>query len=87
MAAQGITMKYERVHKVLGEGNFVLVVSEGAFGGKQKSFYDLFRVENGKIAEHWDAIETIPPYEQWKNGNGKFGFHEESAEGRERKTA
>ena len=87
MAAQGITMKYERVHKVLGEGNFVLVVSEGAFGGKQTSFYDLFRVENGKIAEHWDAIETIPPHEQWKNDNGKFGFHQESAEGKERKTA
>ena len=44
-------MKYERVHKVLGEGNFVLVVSEGAFGGKQTSFYDLFRTENRKIAE------------------------------------
>ena len=87
MTAQGITMKYERVHKVFGEGNFVLVVSEGAFGGKQTSFYDLFRVENGKIAEHWDAIETIPPHEQWKNSNGKFGFHEESAETRERKTA
>jgi len=66
MAAQGITMKYEWVHKVLGERNFVLVVSEGAFGGKQTSFYDLFRVENGKIAEHWDAIETIPPRDQWK---------------------
>ena len=33
----------------------------------------LFRVENGKVAEHWDTIETIPPHEQWKNGNGKFG--------------
>jgi predicted SnoaL-like aldol condensation-catalyzing enzyme len=29
-------------------------------------------VENGKIAEHWDTIETIPPRDQWKNGNGKF---------------
>jgi hypothetical protein len=29
-------------------------------------------VENGKIAEHWDTIETIPPKEQWKNSNGKF---------------
>lgn len=26
-------MKYDQVHKVLGEGNFVLVVSEGRFGG------------------------------------------------------
>jgi hypothetical protein len=50
MAGQGITMKYDRVHTVLGERNFILVVSEGAFGGKQTSFYDLFRVENVKIA-------------------------------------
>jgi predicted SnoaL-like aldol condensation-catalyzing enzyme len=68
-------------------GNFVLVVSDGAFGGKQTSFYDLFRVENRKIAEHWDAVETIPPREQWKNGNGKFGFREEGAGGKERKSA
>ena len=72
MAAQGITMKYDKIHKVLGEGNFVLVVSEGAFAGKPTSFYDLFRVENGKIAEHWDTIETIPPKDIWQNQNGKF---------------
>jgi predicted SnoaL-like aldol condensation-catalyzing enzyme len=74
MAAAGITMKYNTIHKVLGEGNFVLVVSEGTFAGKPTSFYDLFRVENGKIAEHWDTIEEIPAREQWKNDNGKFGF-------------
>ncbi len=72
MAKQGITMKYDRVHKVLGEGNFVLVVSEGNFAGQHSSFYDLFRVQNGKIAEHWDTIETIPAKAQWKNGNGKY---------------
>jgi len=74
MAKAGITMKYDTVHKVLGEGNFVLVVSEGSFGGKPTAFYDLFRVENGKIAEHWDTLETIPPQSEWKNQNGKFGF-------------
>lgn len=52
----------------------MLVVSEGSFGGKPTSFYDLFRVENGKIAEHWDTIETIPAQADWKNQNGKFGF-------------
>jgi hypothetical protein len=57
-----------------GEGNFVLVVSEGAFAGKPTAFYDLFRVDNGKIAEHWDTIETILPKESWKNSNGKFNF-------------
>lgn len=72
MASQGITMKYEKVHQVLGEGNFVLVVSEGSFAGEHTSFYDLFRVENGKIAEHWDVIETIAPKSDWRNDNGKF---------------
>jgi predicted SnoaL-like aldol condensation-catalyzing enzyme len=59
---------------VLGEGNFVLVVSEGSFIGKPTSFYDLFRVDNGRIAEHWDTIGEIPSRDQWKNQNGKFGF-------------
>ena len=72
MAKQGITMKYDRIHKVLGEGNFVLVASEGSFAGKHTAFYDLFRVQNGKIAEHWDTIETIPPSSEWKHSNGKF---------------
>src|SRR6185295_7661153 len=61
MAKAGVTMKYHRIHKVLGEGNFVLVVSEGQFAGKPSSFYDLFRLRSGKIAEHWDIIESIPP--------------------------
>ena len=72
MAKQGITMEYHKVHKVLGEGNFVLSMSEGALGGTPTSYYDLFRVENGKIVEHWDVMETILPKEEWKNQNGKF---------------
>lgn len=73
MAAQGITMKYDTIHQVLGEGNFVLVVSEGSFGGQPTSFYDLFRVEaENRIAEHWDTIETIPVKSAWQNQNGKF---------------
>ena len=72
MADQGITMKYTKIHKVLGEGDFVLVVSEGSFANLHTAFYDLFRVENGKISEHWDTLETIPAQNEWKNQNGKF---------------
>jgi predicted SnoaL-like aldol condensation-catalyzing enzyme len=74
MAKAGVSMKYERVHKTLGEGNFVLVISEGQFAGKHVAFYDLFRIQANKIAEHWDTIEPIPPRSEWKNTNGKFGF-------------
>ena len=74
MAQAGIEMKYDTLHKVIGKGNFVLTVSEGYLGGAHTSYYDLFRIVNGKIAEHWDVIESILPEEQRANGNGKFGF-------------
>jgi predicted SnoaL-like aldol condensation-catalyzing enzyme len=73
MAKQGITMVYSKIHKVLGQGNFVLTISEGTFADEATSFYDLFRVENGKIVEHWDVMETIILKDEWKNANGKFG--------------
>ena len=72
MAAQGVTMEYHKIHKILGEGNFVLAMSEGKFAGQPTSFYDLFRIENGKIAEHWDVMETIAAEADRKNTNGKF---------------
>ncbi|WP_232577110.1 nuclear transport factor 2 family protein [Photobacterium carnosum] len=74
MAKQGIKMAYTQNHIVLGEGNFVLSISEGSFAGEHVSFYDLFRIENNKIVEHWDTIEPIPAKDSWKNNNGKFGF-------------
>ncbi len=73
MADAGTPMIYTANHTILGEGNFVLTVSEGQFLGKHSSFYDLFRISNGKIVEHWDTIEAIPPESEWKNNNGKFG--------------
>jgi predicted SnoaL-like aldol condensation-catalyzing enzyme len=63
---------YQRVHRVLAEGNFVLSVSEGAFGGVHSAFYDLFRVADEKLVEHWDTTEKIAPRSEWKNDNGKF---------------
>jgi len=70
---QGIDMVYAKNHTVLGEGNFVLAISEGTFGDQAVAYYDLFLVEAGMIIEHWDVIETILPEAEWKNTNGKFG--------------
>ncbi len=72
MADAGMPMTYSQNHMILGQGDFVLAVSEGQFLKKHVSFYDLFRIEDGKIAEHWDTIEEIPAKENWKNNNGKF---------------
>ena len=72
LAAKGQAVVYKSVHMVLGEGNFVLVVAEATFGGVPTGIYDLYRIEDGKIAEHWDTLETVPPRADWKNDNGKF---------------
>jgi len=72
-AANGLVMEYHKLHKVLGEGNFVLTISEGKFGqGDHVAYYDLFRLENGQVVEHWDVIQNIPAESEWKNSNGKF---------------
>jgi predicted SnoaL-like aldol condensation-catalyzing enzyme len=58
--------------RFLADGNFVLVLSEGDLPSGPTALYDLFRVQNGKIAEHWDVLAPIPPKDQWKNPNGPF---------------
>lgn len=72
LAQQGIQMVYDETHLVLAQGNYVLAVSEGTYGGAPTSYYDLWRVENSKIAEHWDVMETIADQSTWQNDNGKF---------------
>lgn len=66
------TIRYEKLHRLLAEGNFVLSVCEGYSDNVLSSFFDLFRVNNGKIVEHWSTTEAIPPESEWKNNNGKF---------------
>ncbi|MEM1107674.1 MAG: nuclear transport factor 2 family protein [Planctomycetota bacterium] len=70
LGEQGITMVYTKVHRVIAEGNLVVTHSEGTFGGKPMQFFDWFRIEDGKIAEHWDVIMDISGGS--KNDNGIF---------------
>jgi predicted SnoaL-like aldol condensation-catalyzing enzyme len=65
-------IQYHRNHRCLAEGSFVLSVSEGSLHGIHTAFYDLFRVTQRKIVEHWDTTEAIPARAEWKNDNGKF---------------
>lgn len=65
-------IQYDKNHRLLADGNFVLSVNEGSFNDTHCAFYDLFRILNGKIVEHWDTTEAIPPRTEWKNDNGKF---------------
>jgi len=57
--------------RYIADGNFVLCLVE-ARTEPPTANYDLFRVENGKIAEHWDVLSIIPPQNRWKNSNSPF---------------
>ncbi|MDA7425690.1 nuclear transport factor 2 family protein [Thalassococcus lentus] len=72
IAEQGISMEYTKVHHVIAEGNFVLTMSEGSFGKDAMAFYDLFRLEEGLIVEHWDVIAPMPGPDAPANEAGKF---------------
>jgi len=73
LAENNDMFQYKKLHKVIGEGNFILSINEGEWHGKGQVFYDLFRIENGKAVEHWDIIQEIPN-EGLANENGMFGF-------------
>lgn len=64
----GQSGKYKTVHRVVAEGNFVLTQSEGEFSGKKAAIYDLWRIDNGKIVEHWSTIQEVPATSRNKNG-------------------
>jgi len=68
------TPLYSDVKFVYGSGNFVLAMSEGfpSSTGIKTAYYDLMRVENSKIVEHWDVVQTIESDELWLNNNGKW---------------
>ncbi len=70
LAENNISFYYSKIHRVVAEGNFVFTQSEGDFGGNPTAFYDLFRVENGLIVEHWDVVQEIPT--EFAHDNGMF---------------
>ena len=64
---------YLRFHITLAEGAFVFVQGEGRIGETQVlEVYDLFRLQAGKIVEHWDILQPLAPRENWANPNGPF---------------
>ncbi len=71
LAGQGQTMAYAKVHFVVGQGDFVSSYSQVDLGGKQFAVFDLFRLADGLIVEHWDAMEPVPSPDVATN-SGKF---------------
>lgn len=63
-----------RIHKVLAEGDYVLLITERESERMPLALYDLFRIAGGKVVEHWNILSPVPARDKWKNPNGAFGF-------------
>ena len=66
---------YQKIEFIHVEGNFGLMMSQGypdQKTGVVSAYFDLFRIEDGKIVEHWDVVQAIPEKSKWANTNGKW---------------
>jgi len=64
-------MKVE-IKRVLADGDLVAIHSHliPEPGARGSAVMDIFRVENGKLVEHWDAMQEVP--ERSANRNTMF---------------
>ncbi|HMD38574.1 MAG TPA: nuclear transport factor 2 family protein [Candidatus Acidoferrum sp.] len=50
------------IKRVFGDGDYVIlhVFWSGLFGERGEAVVDIFRLDGGKVVEHWDVIQAIP---------------------------
>ena len=72
MLSGGGNMKYE-MGLVVADGDFVMVHARiTGFGPKPLIAVDIFRVKEGKLAEHWDVLQEEVPAENTVSKNSMF---------------
>ena len=56
--------------RMIADGDFVLMHNRGHNSPGTKAVVDIFRLENGKVVEHWDVLQDVPA--SAKNANTMF---------------
>lgn len=65
---------HNEVKHAYADGDFVIlhVHSVRVPGTRGRAIVDIFRLENGKVVEHWDVIQDVPDPSEVKNDNTMF---------------
>jgi predicted SnoaL-like aldol condensation-catalyzing enzyme len=60
------------IKRVFADGDYVIVHVHAVRepGTRGNAIIDIFKLENGKVVEHWDVVQPIP--EKAANTNGMF---------------
>ena len=54
---RGLSISYDKIKLIIGEGEYVLSICEGTFLNKNVYFYDFFKLKDSLIINHWDAMD------------------------------
>jgi predicted SnoaL-like aldol condensation-catalyzing enzyme len=60
LVSQGMPKQKIEFKHIITEGNIVILHSRYEMTGKEWRFIDIYRVENNKLVEHWDAMMQMP---------------------------
>lgn len=61
----------ECVFKLIGQGNIVVSYSKSVLADDAVAVFNIWRLSDSRIVEHWSVAEAVPPREEWAN-SGKF---------------
>jgi predicted SnoaL-like aldol condensation-catalyzing enzyme len=63
---------HSEIKRIFADGDYVIVHVHAVRepGTRGNAIVDIFKLENGKVVEHWDVVQPIP--EKAANDNGMF---------------
>jgi predicted SnoaL-like aldol condensation-catalyzing enzyme len=63
---------HSEIKRIFADGDYVIVHVHAVRepGTRGNAIVDIFKLENGKVVEHWDVVQPVP--EKAANNNGMF---------------